>query len=281
MRLWNIVQSRLRSVFLRDRREADLREELQFHLERETERLEASGLPPETARLQALRLFGGPEQIKEACRDARGTRLVDDAIRDVRYALRGFRRTPLVACAIVATVALGLGLVVVAFTFLNALLFNVDQVPNIHEMFAVERPRTSEDEPKRFTRGEFDALRRETSVFTDSYAESGIDSRVDGRPSEGTLVTGNFFQVLGVGAACRRRPVRGPAGDGPERPRLGETAGARPGGAQPHAPRQRGHLRSRRCDAETVSGTDRQPRGLLGAVLDGRSPAPEGSRPRS
>jgi putative ABC transport system permease protein len=142
MRLWNIVQSRLRSVFLRDRREADLREELQFHLERETERLEASGLPPETARLQALRLFGGPEQIKEACRDARGTRLVDDAIRDVRYALRGFRRTPLVACAIVATVALGLGLVVVAFTFLNALLFNVDQVPNIHEMFAVERPRT-------------------------------------------------------------------------------------------------------------------------------------------
>jgi predicted permease len=208
MRLWNIVQSRLRSVFLRDRREADLREELQFHLERETERLEASGLPPETARLQALRLFGGPEQIKEACRDARGTRLVDDAIRDVRYALRGFRRTPLVACAIVATVALGLGLVVVAFTFLNALLFNVDQVPNIHEMFAVERPRTSEDEPKRFTRGEFDALRRETSVFTDSYAESGIDSRVDGRPSEGTLVTGNFFQVLGVTAAIGRTLTR-------------------------------------------------------------------------
>jgi predicted permease len=204
MRLWNIVQSRLRSVFLRDRREADLREELQFHLERETERLEASGLPRETARLQALRLFGGPEQIKEACRDARGTTLVDDAIRDLRYALRGFIRTPLVACAIVTTVALGLGLVVVAFTFLNALLFNVDQVPNIHEMFGVERPRTSEDEPKRFTRAEFDALRRETSVFTDSYAESGIDGRVDGRPSEGTLVTGNFFQVLGVGAAIGR-----------------------------------------------------------------------------
>jgi hypothetical protein len=53
-------------------------------------------------------------------------------------------------------------------------------------------------------RAEFDALRRETSVFTDSYAESGIDGRVDGRPSEGTLVTGNFFQVLGVGAAIGR-----------------------------------------------------------------------------
>jgi predicted permease len=101
-------------------------------------------------------------------------------------------------------VALGLGLVVVAFTFLNAFLFTVDQVPNVHEMFAVRRPQTSEDEPKRFTRAEFDALRRDTTVFTDSLAETDVDSRVDGRPSEGTLVTGNFFQVLGVGAAIGR-----------------------------------------------------------------------------
>src|SRR6185436_9042933 len=177
---------------------------LQFHLEREAERLEAAGLPPETARLQALRLFGGAEQIKEECRDARGTAFVDDAIRDVRYALRGFRRTPLVALAIITTVALGLGLVVVAFTFLNAFLFNVDQVPNVHEMFAVRRPQTSEDEPKPFTRAAFDALRRETTVFADSFAQCDVDSRVDVRPSEGTLVTGNFFQVLGVGAAMGR-----------------------------------------------------------------------------
>jgi len=204
VRFWHILVSRLRSVFSRDRREDDLREELQFHLEREAERLEAAGLPPETARLQALRLFGGAEQIKEECRDARGTAFVDDAIRDVRYALRGFRRTPLVALAIITTVALGLGLVVVAFTFLNAFLFNVDQVPNVHEMFAVRRPQTSEDEPKPFTRAAFDALRRETTVFADSFAQCDVDSRVDGRPSEGTLVTGNFFQVLGVGAAMGR-----------------------------------------------------------------------------
>jgi len=204
VRFWHILVSRLRSVFSRDRREDDLREELQFHLEREAERLEAAGLPPETARLQALRLFGGAEQIKEECRDARGTAFVDDAIRDVRYALRGFRRTPLVALAIITTVALGLGLVVVAFTFLNAFLFNVDRVPNVHEMFAVRRPQASEGEPKPFTRAEFDALRRETTVFSDSFAESGVDSRVDGRPSEGTLVTGTFFRVLGVGAAIGR-----------------------------------------------------------------------------
>jgi putative ABC transport system permease protein len=213
MRVWHILQSRLRSVFFRDRRESDLSEELQFHLERETERLQASGIPRDAARLQALRSFGGAEQIKEECRDARGTTFIDDAIRDVRYALRGFRRTPLVAFAIVGTVALGLGLVVVAFTFLNAFLFNVDRVPNVHEMFAVERPRTAEGEPMLFTRAQFDTLRRETTVFTDAYAESDIDSRLDGRPSEGTLVTGNFFQVLGVSAAMGRTLT--PADDEP------------------------------------------------------------------
>ena len=144
---------------------------------------------------------------------ARGTSLVDDTIRDIRYALRGFTRAPLVAFAIVGTVALGLGLVVVAFTFLNAFLFSVDRVPNVREMFAVERTHTSEAEPVRFTRAEFDALRRGTDVFTDAYATVDIDSRVDGRPSEGTIVTGNFFQVLGVGAATGRTLT--PADDEP------------------------------------------------------------------
>ena len=55
MRVWHILRSRLRSLFFRDRRESDLTEELQLHLERETERLQASGLSPEAARLQALR----------------------------------------------------------------------------------------------------------------------------------------------------------------------------------------------------------------------------------
>ena len=46
MRLWHILRSRLRSLFFRDRRESDLREELQFHLERETERLQAPAACP-------------------------------------------------------------------------------------------------------------------------------------------------------------------------------------------------------------------------------------------
>src|SRR5262245_9909384 len=88
MRAWHIIRSRFRSIVFRGGRESDLNEELQLHLERETERLQASGLSRENARLQARRLFGGVEQIKEASRDARGTAGWDALVRDVRYGLR-------------------------------------------------------------------------------------------------------------------------------------------------------------------------------------------------
>jgi predicted permease len=137
---------------------------------------------------------------------------LDDTARDLVFALRTVKRAPLVAFTIVSTVALGLGLVAVAFTALNGLLFRVDAVPDVHEMVAVARPKTASGAPQRFTRAQFDALRRETDVFTDSYAEvSQVDSRVDGRLMFGTFVTGNFFQVVRVSAAMGR--VLTPADD--------------------------------------------------------------------
>jgi predicted permease len=212
VRVWDILRTRLRSLLFSDHRESELTEELQ--LERETERLRAGGLSPDAARLQALRTFGGLEQIREECRDARGTAFVDNTVRDILYAFRTFQRAPLVAVTIVSTVALGLGLVAVAFTMLNALLFRVDAVPDVHEMFAVEQPQTANGESTRFTRAQFDALRRETQVFTDAYAElSQVDSQVDGRLMFGTFVTGSFFQVLRVNAALGRALT--PADDEP------------------------------------------------------------------
>jgi len=129
--------------------------------------------------------------------------------RDILYAFRTFKRAPLVAMTIVATVALGLGLVTVAFTLLNMFLFHVDQVPNVHEIYAVERPRTPDGERPRFTRAQFDALGRETDVFIDAFAQvSDVGSRLDGRKISGTFVTGNFFEVLGVRAAIGRPLTR-------------------------------------------------------------------------
>ena len=288
MRFWDILRTRLRSFVFRDRRESELTEELQLHLERETERLQAGGLSSEAARLQARRLFGGVEQIKEASRDARGTAFVDDTVRDIFYALRTFKRAPLVAFTIVFTVALGLGLVAVVFTLLNTLLFRVDAVPDVHEMFAVERPRTADGERELFTRAQFDALRRETTVFTDAYAEvSEVDSQLDGRMMSGTFVTGNFFQVLGVNAAIGRALT--PADDEPSAGQpvmvLSHRGWDRLFARDPAILGRRVlvngvHVRDRRRDARGISRTDRRTGRLLGAALDARSGSSDPSRPR-
>ena len=92
MRLWHILRTRTASLLLRRRREAELREELQQHIDRETERLRAMGIAPEAARQHALRTFGGVEQIKEVCRDARGTGPIDAVSRDTRHAARRLAR---------------------------------------------------------------------------------------------------------------------------------------------------------------------------------------------
>jgi predicted permease len=115
---------------------------------------------------------------------------------------------------IVSTVGLGLGLVAVAFSVLNAVWFRTDRVPNVHEIYTLERPRTSEDGHPGFTRAQFEALLRDTDVFSAAYAEvPEVDIRFEGRRFSGTLTTGNFFQVVGVGTAIGR--VFSPADDGP------------------------------------------------------------------
>ena len=146
---------------------------------------------------------------------ARGTGVVDDLRRDIRYAFRTFGRAPLAALTIVATVALGLGLVAVVFTVYNMFFLRVDAVRSPGELFAVE-PRTGRDDADEgiaFTRSDYDAMRRETNVFTDAFAmQSSGDptlTRVEGRPAVAVLVTGNFFQVLGVQAALGRSLMPG------------------------------------------------------------------------
>ena len=139
----------------------------------------------------------------------RNIALVENVGRDVLYAFRMFRRAPLAALTIVTTVALGLGLVTVVFTFFNIFMFRVDEVPNPHELFGVERPRGADGGPVQFTRPQYEALVRETSVFSDVFAMvPEIDTRVDGRNLSGSLVSGNFFQVVGVNAALGRTLTR-------------------------------------------------------------------------
>jgi hypothetical protein len=74
--------------------EDQLDKELGFHIEQLTADLIARGHTPAEARRLARLELGGPEQVKEECRDARGTRWAEDFIQDVRYALRTLRQSP-------------------------------------------------------------------------------------------------------------------------------------------------------------------------------------------
>ena len=146
MRLWHILHSRLRSIVFRDRRESDLNEELQIHLDREIERLQARGLSRDEARFQALRLFGGVEQIKEEARDARGTATWDTFVRDVRQGLRRLVRDWRFTTAAVLILGLAIGANTAIFSVVNAVLFrdqaiaNPNRVVNIYQNSREGRP---------------------------------------------------------------------------------------------------------------------------------------------
>ena len=200
---------RLRALVAPRHVERELDEELTFHIERETQKHIADGVSLVDARRRALARFGSVPLAADQCRDARGTALVDTLARDILFAFRTFRRAPLAALTIVATVALGLGLITVVFTVYNISFLRVDAVRSPRELFAVDRPtRPGADSWLPFTRSEYEALRRETRVFTDTVAlVRPVRARIEGRPVSSALVTGNFFQVLGVQPALGRALV--------------------------------------------------------------------------
>ncbi len=99
----------VRSLFRRRREDDETAEELRFHLEMEAEKNVRAGMAPGEARRRARLRLDGIDAIREAVRDARGGRPLEDLVRDLGYALRSVRRNPgfTTAAAVSLTIPIG------------------------------------------------------------------------------------------------------------------------------------------------------------------------------
>jgi predicted permease len=131
------VFRRLQNLFRRDLIEDTLSEELRFHLENEIEKNIAGGMNSEEARFAALRSFGGIDQAKEGCRDARRPRLIEDLCQDVIFGARMMRKTPLISLAAVLSLALGIGANTAIVSLMDVVLWRDLPVPNPKQLTLV------------------------------------------------------------------------------------------------------------------------------------------------
>jgi predicted permease len=214
---------RLRNALRPGRAEPDLARELASHLALIEEEYQRRGMPPDDARLAARRAFGSAIYAQDLHRDARSFMWIDDARRDVLYAIRTLRRTPTFTALAVLTLALGIGATTAIFTLINDVLLRPLPVRDARDLVLLGDARGSGSaiglQGGSFTLFSYDLYRvlRDDRIFDGLGAVQSSKSRVsvrrpgvnDPEPAFARLVSENYFDVLGTRAALGR--VLGPA----------------------------------------------------------------------
>jgi predicted permease len=185
--------------------EKQLDDELRFDIEQRVAEKICAGMSEAAAR-RAVRLeFGGLEQIKEECRDARG--FFDTLLQDVRYALRGMRRAPAFTIVAVATLAIGIGVNATVFSLTRAVLFRgFPMVKGSDRLVYIDTRRTAEGCCLSWP--DFLDWRAQAKSFADIAAVHGEqatlnDDAASAESYDVTEVSANTFHLVG------QTPIRG------------------------------------------------------------------------
>ena len=187
--------------------EDQLERELRFHLDQRESELIARRRSPEQARREARLALGGPEQVKEHCREARGTRWAEELLQDLHYALRTFRQKPVFVATTLLILALGIGATTVMFAVINSVLLRPLPFPEPERMITLHGFTKDFGESWGFSYPDFTDLRQESrSVSIAGWTDSMGTISAPGEPAhvEGRQISAELMPILGVVPAYGR-----------------------------------------------------------------------------
>jgi putative ABC transport system permease protein len=199
---------RLCGLFLKRKMERDLEDEIRSHLDMQIEDNLQRGMSPDEARYEALRKFGGVEQVKESYRDRRSLPIVDSTLQDLRYGMRVLLKHKGFTAVAALSLALGIGANTAIFSLIDAVLLKMLPVEQPEQLYFIQNvgPRSPEGGAPPYPC--FEQFRDRSQSFTGLAAFTGFGQRIriDGQLEEvsGQRVSGNFFSLLGINAVLGR-----------------------------------------------------------------------------
>jgi predicted permease len=203
------IPLRLRSLFRSAQADQELDEELRDHLERKTEEYIAKAMAPEEARRQARLELGGVEKVKEECRDARRVNWIQDFVQDLHFGLRMLRKSRGYTAVAVITLALGIGANTAIFTLIDAVLLKMLPVRDPEQLVQLTWTDPHGRPDDTFSYPTFEEFRDRNEVFSGvlafaSLGKVNVGVNGEGQLADGQVVSGNYYQVLGVNALVGR-----------------------------------------------------------------------------